>query len=131
MKDENDNYLCTVYPKLFENRSNKDEPMYYGFSCGDGWFNILNLLCRNIQSYLDWHKECPQVEVLQVKEKFGGLRFYYTGGDDYVAGLVSMAEAITEVTCEQCGEPGEIRHGGWIKVLCDKHNLERKKKVND
>lgn len=64
---------------------------------------------------------CSQVTVDQVKEKFGTLRFYYTGGDDYVDGVVRMAEAMTAFTCEQCGNAGETRHGGWVRTLCDEH----------
>lgn len=60
----------------------------------------------------------------QVKEKFGGLRFYYTGGDDEVSGMVRMAESWAAVTCETCGDRGTLRHGGWIRTLCDKHEAE-------
>lgn len=64
------------------------------------------------------------VTVDQVKEKFGGLRFYYSGGDDAVSGMVSMAESWAAVTCETCGDRGTLRHGGWIRTLCDKHEAE-------
>jgi hypothetical protein len=60
----------------------------------------------------------PQVTLDQVKEKFGTLRFYYSGGDDYISGLVSMAESMTGVTCEECGNPGTSRGGGWIHTYC-------------
>ena len=121
MKEENAKYLHTVYPKIFPNE-------FWGFECSDGWFNILNMACRNIQHHLDWKPDIPQVVAQQVKEKFGGLRFYVQGGDEYTNGIISMAEAMSEVTCEVCGEPGETRHGGWIKVLCDKHHAEREEK---
>ena len=61
----------------------------------------------------------PQVTLDQVKEKFGTLRFYYSGGDDYISGLVSMAESMTGVTCEECGNPGKSRGGGWIHTYCE------------
>ena len=63
-----------------------------------------------------------QVVVKQVKEKYGTLRFYYEGGDDYVAGLVAMAEAMSGRTCEKCGAPGrnEPRRGRWWSTLCEK-----------
>jgi len=66
-------------------------------------------------------KECPQVTLDQVKEKFGTLRFYYTGGDDYISGLVSMAESMSGVTCEECGKPGTRTRGSWIKTACKEH----------
>ena len=60
----------------------------------------------------------PQVTLDQVKEKFGTLRFYYSGGDDYISGMVSLAESMTGVTCEECGNPGERRGGGWVHTYC-------------
>ena len=60
----------------------------------------------------------PQVTLDQVKEKFGTLRFYYTGGDDVIDGMVRMAESMTEVTCEECGNVGERRGGGWVHTYC-------------
>ena len=62
-----------------------------------------------------------QVTLDQVKEKFGTLRFYYSGGDDYISGLVSMAESMSAVTCEECGNPGKQVGGGWITTLCKEH----------
>ena len=61
----------------------------------------------------------PQVTLDQVKEKFGTLRFYYTGGDDVIDGMVRMAEAMSGITCESCGNPGERTGGGWIKTICE------------
>jgi hypothetical protein len=75
-------------------------------------------------------KELPEyfpVKFDQVKEKYGGLRVYFSGGDEYIEGLVSMAEAISYNTCEVCGNKGEANKGGWISVLCDKHREERSK----
>jgi hypothetical protein len=73
----------------------------------------------------------PQVTLDQVKEKFGTLRFYYSGGDDYISGLVTMAESMSAITCESCGNPGERTGGGWIKTICepceDKRAAEYKK----
>ena len=66
----------------------------------------------------------PQVTLDQVKEKFGTLRFYYSGGDDYISGLVSMAESMSGVTCETCGKPGTQTSGGWIKTVCVEHGGE-------
>jgi hypothetical protein len=61
----------------------------------------------------------PQVTLDQVKEKFGTLRFYYSGGDDIIDGMVRMAESMTGVTCEECGNLGERRGGGWVHTYCE------------
>jgi len=79
--------------------------------------------------------DIPQVVVEQVKEKFGTLRFYYQGGDEYIHGLVAMAESMTGVTCEECGNPGESYSGGWVRTLCrpceEARELARKKSDDD
>lgn len=72
----------------------------------------------------DVPKAIPQVTLDQVKEKFGTLRFYYTGGDDYIDGMVTMAESMSGVTCEECGLPGTQTQGGWIKTACAAHRGE-------
>lgn len=71
--------------------------------------------------------DVPEIQVQQVKEKFGTLRFYYSGGDSYIEGLVSFAEGMSAVTCEVCGERGKIRSASWVKTLCDKHAKEQNK----
>lgn len=128
MQESLDRQLCEKYPKLFKQRNSNDSPLYWGIGGGDGWFNIVNQLCANIQSHIDWKEKqgnpIPQVEVEQVKEKFGTLRFYYQGGDDYISGLVSMAESMSGVTCDVCGTPGERTGGGWIRTMCPKHAQE-------
>lgn len=134
MREELDSYLCKVYPKIFKDRASdpKDTLMCFGFECGDGWFQIVNQLCNNIQHYLDWQNKdsevVPQVVATQVKEKFGTLRFYYDGGDSKIDGMVRMAESMSGVTCEECGKPGETRSGGWVRVLCDEHEAIRQQK---
>jgi hypothetical protein len=62
-----------------------------------------------------------QVVATQVKEKYGGLRFYYNGGDDTIHHWVSFAEFMSERTCETCGKPGEVYTDGWHLTLCKTH----------
>ena len=129
-----------TYPKMFS------EP-YGGFAIGEGWWPIIESLCKQIQSHIDYTndrnaalkkdnqynlkipKKVNQVVVGQIKEKFGGLRFYYEGGDDQIYGMVRMAESWAAKTCETCGNPGQIRKGGWLKNLCDKHEKERQEEI--
>ena len=113
------------FPKMFA------EP-YGGFCVDEGWWPILESLCGQIQHHIDWKNRqseiVVQVTVAQIKEKFGGLRFYYDGGDDTINGMVRMAEAWADASCETCGAPGRSREGGWIKTLCDYHEAERQLK---
>jgi len=106
------------FPKMFGGK-------YGGFAVGEGWWPIIESLCANIQSHTDWRvkqgQEIAQVEVNQIKEKFGGLRFYYSGGDAEISGMVRMAESWAGISCETCGDRGQRRSGGWIRTLCDKH----------
>lgn len=127
MKQELDQLLCERYPKIFANRFKPmtETAMCWGFECGEGWFNILDNACRNIQSHIDWQnkkeEKVSQLIADQIKEKFGTLRFYYHGGDEYTAGIISMAEAMSATTCETCGKPGHLRGKGWLYTACDEH----------
>ena len=64
-----------------------------------------------------------QVVAQQVKEKFGGLRFYYSGGDDTIHAYVTFAEYLSERTCDVCGAPGKQSGGGWIVTRCKEHEV--------
>ena len=155
MTPELDQHIREKYPRIFS------QPCE--MSIGDGWFDIINTLCANIQSHIDnasrnceyvirWNEEVnnpdydwadrsfikreerkvpelvEQVVATQVKEKFGTLRFYYHGGDDYIRGLEVMAESMSAIICEECGSPGERRSTQkkrWMRVLCEKHAYEQ------
>ena len=115
-----------TYPKMFA------QP-YGGFAVNAGWWPIIERLCANIQNHIDWRvkqgQDIAQVEVDQIKEKFGGFRFYYSGGDAEISGMVRMAEAWADVACDECGAFGKRRSGGWIRTLCDHHEEERQERI--
>ena len=112
--------LLDKYPKLFSNQQ------FWGFECGDGWYDILDHLCGAISQYT---YDADEVYVDQVKEKFGKLRFYLSREDDVMHGMVSMAEYMSAHICETCGERGELRAGSWLVTLCDMHHQARTGKV--
>jgi hypothetical protein len=63
----------------------------------------------------------------QVKEKYGGLRFYMTSFTDEMDALINEAESQCYSLCEDCGKTGELcTDGGWYRTLCedcvDKYN---------
>ena len=145
MRKELNEALCGKYPEIFQNRHGDmtTTAMCWGFDCGDGWYNIIDAFCQLTQSRItqtNTHREVckkkveegmmgadlmpdevPQVVATQVKEKFGGLRFYYNGGDDVIDGFGMMAEFMSTRTCETCGAPGKLRGGGWMYTACDEH----------
>ena len=120
MDQELQNKLYEKYPKLFKQ---KDLPatqtcMCWGIETGPGWYWIIDNLCDCIQSYIDANKK-EQVEVVQVKQKFGGLRFYVTHSDRLIDGMIWLAEHYSYDTCEKCGSMHNItRTKGWIRTLC-------------
>lgn len=121
--------------KLREAHPAYPAPMF-GAECGSGWLPLLDTLLTLIQEHelqLEEHRRwCvshnrplpePLVPVVieQVKEKYGTLRFYYRGGDEFVQGAVSMAEYMSARTCETCGSPGRLRGRHWVYTACDQH----------
>ena len=137
-EEKNWNSLYEKYPNLFENRlkSPRESCMSFGVECGLGWYDIISNVCWKIKQHeenKEWNRKylekndperlasLPEyfpVKFDQVKEKYGGLRLYFSGGDEYVEGLVSMAEAMSYMICEVCGNKGEPNKGGWISTLC-------------
>jgi hypothetical protein len=110
MNEKNTKYLFEKYPKLY---AQKDLPrteslMCYGFP-GDGWFELIDELSFDIQNLCD--QKGFQVEAVQVKSKWGGLRFYITSTDecdvdnsDYeiLRKLISAAESKSFNICQRC-----------------------------
>ncbi len=131
--------LYEKYPDLFSNKDKgiQNSCMAWGCECGNGWYEIISSVCWMIKQHEDnkrWRKEYLEkndperlkeeqeyfpVKFDQVKEKYGGLRLYFSGGDEYVEGLVSMAEAMSYKICEVCGNKGQPNKGGWITTLCE------------
>jgi hypothetical protein len=129
--DEFHKQMLEKYPKIFSKQ-------FGGFAVGEGWYPIIESLCENIQTHTDWQNKnretrpiVEQVVVVQIKEKFGSLRFYYQGGDEAVAGMVRMAESWAIHSCEVCGDVGTRRRGGWVSTLCDVHENERQEKLKN
>lgn len=122
MSPELDKVLCEKYPKLFAQRNKpmQETAMCWGFECGDGWFDLINTLCYLLQWDIDNNRE-PQIEVVQVKEKYGGLRFYTNQATGRQSGCISMAESLSYKICEVCGCPGVINTGGWLSTRCKEH----------
>ena len=160
MREELDKLLCEKYPLLFKDRNAdmRTTAMCWGFAHGDGWFNIIDILCLHLhykyddavsrhehlvsrlgkprfgekgvavtQEDVDDAKSRVEEEadrvptVVQVKEKFGTLRFYVNGATEEQHHYISFAEAMSSRTCETCGKPGKRLGRGWIYTACEEH----------
>ena len=92
-------------------------------ACGPGWYDLIASVDLYIRSI------CPDYQIDQIKEKFGGLRYYYSlpeGVSDStregVNSFVAVAEVLSFCTCESCGDEGKLqaRPSGWWVTRCDK-----------
>jgi hypothetical protein len=147
MNEEHTKYLFETY-KFFrydEWKDNRKEAIRYtlmpfGFECGDGWYTLIKCLCESIQNELDnlkWNRDYAKEKgedttdpkynpidnytVIQVKEKYGTLRWYDSGFNDRIDGMTSMAEHMSSYICEECGLPGEtLEIAGWWYTACKK-----------
>jgi len=123
-------------PNMFDN-------LWSSIECDEGWWPLIEVLSASIQNHIlttnqqrqallesnPYNRPIPDevvpVQIDQIKEKFGSLRYYYTGGDECIAGMVNLAEELSARICERCGNPGKIRTGGWLKTLCDEHDTRK------
>lgn len=140
MNEENCKKLTDRFPMF---QSQGVDPRYpfpmFGFECGDGWFQLLWDLCEDLEQlekkFLDSLPEedkaktlleggWPGLEVHQVKEKFGTLRFYVGAATDEMHDRINEAEKKSAEICEVCGKPGKIRGRMWIYCACDEHTRE-------
>jgi len=159
MRKQLDEALCAKYPLIFKDRNAdmRTTAMCWGLECGDGWYNIIDVLCSLLTS--DYHQaksrydhlvevgaggilygtktvtqeaideakakldeETLKVPVaVQVKEKFGGLRFYVQAATDKHYQYIWFAESMSYRICESCGAPGKTYIDGWHTTLCDIH----------
>jgi len=130
MKAELQKKLFEKYPKIFRQKDlpMQETAMCWGIDCGDGWYKIIDLLCKLLQWDID-HNKHPQIEATQVKEKYGGLRFYTNGENEHQSGMISYACHLSEYVCEECGSmEGVTQTEGWIVTLCPKCMKKYKKK---
>ena len=109
--------LVEKYPNLYKEYGGDitETCMGWGFTCGNGWFDLIDKLSEKLEKH--------GVVAAQVKEKFGGLRFYInpikSDKSKEIRDLINEAEQQSYKICEKCGNPGNVRGGRWISTLCD------------
>jgi hypothetical protein len=104
--------------------------------------NLYNWIGHRINKSVRWYRKLfpwnyrachcveyrhPHPRASQVKEKYGGLRFYMTSATDEMYDLISEAEHKSEEICEVCGNEGRPSGEGWITTLCNSCRAETSK----
>jgi hypothetical protein len=120
--------LVERWPTWFDTEGDvRYTAMPWGFTHDDGWFDILWRLCEDLEPLVAEFEAAGghKFEVLQVKEKFGGLRFYVNHKSDAIRQRIEAAIEESFHNCEICEKPGNLREYGLIKTLCDEHAPSR------
>lgn len=120
MNAENTCRLIEQFPSLYggSNLSAGEQSMAFGFSCGDGWFELIYALSQQIHTYNLEHPEAAVIAV-QVKQKMGTLRFYVDIFVPEVEDLIEQAVTQSAITCELTGRPGvRCQRRGYLQTLC-------------
>ena len=101
-------------------------PYNFGFGVGDGWYGILKELIIGIKAG-DSKEKNWITKVTQLKEKFGGLRFYVTGTSKKNWELIRNAEEKSYAVCEDTGSEVEVGtwNDGWVRTICRKRAFEK------
>lgn len=132
MSPENTQKLYTAFPRLYRERllPLSETGMCWGFECGDGWFDLLWQLSQALEGEARQQGLNPDADewpcATQVKEKFGGLRFYMRHETSAMTALIENAETLSERTCDVCGQSGiqSRSTSGWISVKCVAHTSQ-------
>lgn len=94
---------------------------------GTGWHPLIKSLEEELNTI------SPGYALQQVKEKFGGLRYYAQPAEgtidtkviDSFRAAISRAEEKSTTVCEECGQPGELKaDNGWYHTLCAMHRAD-------
>lgn len=109
--DEFVSKIGAEYGKFFPVK--EDGTVQISISCWDGWFPLLEEFFQKLAALNQ------PVQILQIKEKFGGLRIYLSNSNEEISDLVEATIAKANNTCEMCGEKGEVMSShGWLRCIC-------------
>lgn len=136
MNPELDKKLVEDFPTLYWQRgmSMMETAMCWGFECQNGWEPLIRELSEKLVPLVEqFNKDYPPkpeemyngFAVVQVKEKFGGLRYYTNYSSKEINDLIDEYETLSYKTCEICGKPGKTMGQGWYYTACPEHTKEQ------
>ena len=87
-------------------------------SVGRGWYSLIEELTEKLVKMAE-EAGIEDFRVVDVKEKFGGLRYYVTEATEEMWQLIHEAEEKSFEICEECGAKGELMiRGHWYGTRC-------------
>lgn len=94
----------------------------FGIECGYGWYGLILPIYMKITKYNKNKPENEQIHIDQIKEKFGGLRFYISNAPREFYDMIDEAEELSYKVCELCGSPIDVTTEGrsWVTTQCKK-----------
>jgi hypothetical protein len=84
-------------------------------SVGKGWAPLVNRVFDKLESVKG------TVNIIQVKEKYGGLRIYTDYSNKKLNEVICEVERESLKMCEECGQSGKLRGKSWYYTSCDEH----------
>jgi hypothetical protein len=110
-----------IHPKKLEEGNLPNPWQLFGIECGDGWFQLLWNLFGEIEKKYKEKGRRVEIEISQIKEKYGTLNVYLWSDIPEIQHLVEKYETLSESVCEQCGAKGRLREvRDWLSTLCDR-----------
>lgn len=113
--------LFEKYPKTFQSLDYVE--------CNEGWKEIVDQVSFKIEQVNNKYPGSSYIHASQIKQKFGGLRYYVSFEDinnddvNYVYSIIEEAEKRSLTICEICGAPGKrSKQGYYMETVCDEHN---------
>ncbi|AFO50371.1 hypothetical protein [Pseudomonas putida] len=110
--------LVSRHASLFRKQGHQEEAIT--FECMNGWFDLIASNLQVVERYAELQR--LEIEVVDVKEKFGLLRIYQHGGDEVIDRALDIAELVSGCVCEICGGLGSVsERQGWLHTRCHLH----------
>lgn len=87
-----------------------------------GWRKAFGIqMCKEIKKELKKYNFLYKYRIVQIKEKFGELRWYDSGipENSKIWDITEKYSEISRKTCIHCGKPATKISTGWISPYCD------------
>lgn len=120
--EDQENAIYAVEPRLWP-AADDGQRLRLARGLEAGWYRIVLKLVSDLaeQAKQENRGNDNYPEIIELKQKWGGLRIYIRSGSPKMQALVDAAEEESESVCQECGEREDVsayKDRGWIKSLC-------------